>query len=124
MPGPAAGRRPPVATRRAALARAGYGLALVIAAPVLLRRVQPDPPPHAVPVARLLGLRELAQGAVTALHPSDLVRAAGSVTDGLHLASMVGVAAVSRSYRRLGVAAAAQAGCDLALDLAVSRRRR
>jgi hypothetical protein len=55
-------------------------------------------------VARALGLRHLAQAAITAWAPEPEVVAVGSVIDLCHAASMLALAAASQSLRRAELA--------------------
>jgi uncharacterized membrane protein len=55
-------------------------------------------------VARVLGIRHLAQAAITAGAPGPEMVAGGSVIDLCHAASMLGLAAVSKSLRRAELA--------------------
>jgi hypothetical protein len=113
------------ATRTLAVARAVSGAILMVRAPDLLARLQVGPPPaHAVAAARLLGARDLLQGAVTAVRPSRAVAHGGAGIDALHLASMVVLAVRAPSYRRLAVVAAAQAAASVAAGYAVARLAR
>jgi hypothetical protein len=87
------------------------GLALVqLAAPAAVGRVAGlDPGDRRALVAvRVLGARELAQSAAAATG-SPALRTAGGWVDGLHAASMVGLAAASPRYRRPALVAAALA---------------
>jgi hypothetical protein len=77
------------------VARAGYGVSL------LRRRSTMD---------RVLGGRLLVQGALTVVRGGDeLTHGAGAGVDVLHAASMVGLAAVSRRWRRRALVSAAVA---------------
>ena len=83
------------------LARAGYGAALLCAPGPLIGLCTGQPPsPRARAVARVLGVRHLAQAAVTALCPGPEVVALGAVVDLLHAASMFALAAVDQTPRR------------------------
>jgi hypothetical protein len=82
--------------------RAGYGGAL------LVRR--PGESGFGRPLLRVLGLRNLAQAAVSAAVPGPRVLRAGVGVDLLHAASMLTVAATSHRHRR---AALTQAGAAL-----------
>ena len=82
------------------LARAGYGAALVCAPGPMIGVVTGKPPSRrARQVARVLGVRHLAQAAVTALNPGPEVVALGVVVDLLHAASMFAFAAVVPDLR-------------------------
>lgn len=119
-----AGSRPTAGTRAAR----AVGWARLVAGVLLLTQAEPLvralPGPRAVvPLARLLGLREIAQGALLAVRPTATVVRAGAVVDGLHLSTMIAAAALSREGRRAATAAAGQAAAELAADLAVVARR-
>ena len=117
--GPTAGPAPRLAIP---LARAGYGAALLCAPGPLIRVCTGrSPGSRARRVARVLGIRHLAQAAITAAAPGPRMITAGSVIDLCHAASMLGLAAVDKSLRpaeladalvatALAVAEAASAG--------------
>jgi hypothetical protein len=109
------------ATRTLAVARAVSGAVLLVKAPELLRRIQPDLPRHAVAAARALGARDLLQGAVTAVRPSRPVAHGGAGVDLLHGLSMVVLAVRAPRYRRLAIVAAAQAAASVAAGYGVAR---
>jgi hypothetical protein len=89
------------ATTALQLVRAGYGAALVLVPGPVIRVATGRPPGRlARRTARLLGLRHLAQAALTAAAPSPGTFAAGGDVDSVHAASMVLLAAISRSGRR------------------------
>jgi hypothetical protein len=82
------------------LARAGYGAALLCAPGPMIGVITGQPPSRrARRVARVLGVRQLAQAAVTALNPGPEVVALGVVVDLLHAASMFAFAAVVPDLR-------------------------
>jgi hypothetical protein len=82
------------------LARAGYGTALLCAPGPMIGIVTGQPPSRrARRVARVLGVRHLAQAAITALNPGPEVVALGVVIDLLHAASMFAFAAVVPDLR-------------------------
>jgi hypothetical protein len=56
---------------------------------------------------RLLGARQVVQASVSAARPMREVLVLGAVVDGLHAASMVGLAVGVRRYRRPAMASAA-----------------
>jgi hypothetical protein len=87
------------------LARAGYGVALLCAPGPMIGVVTGQPPSRrARQVARVLGVRHLAQAAITALNPGPEVVALGVVVDLLHAASMFAFAAVVPDLRRAELA--------------------
>lgn len=73
---------------------------------------------------RVLAARQLGQAGVCWLRPTRCVLTLEAVVDAMHGASMVAVAAVSRtdSTRRAAVANVVAAGAFLAADLVASRR--
>ena len=82
------------------LARAGYGVALLCAPGPIIGIVTGRPPsPRARQVARVLGVRHLAQAVITALNPGPEVVGLGVVVDLLHAASMFAFAAVVPDLR-------------------------
>ena len=82
------------------LARAGYGTALLCAPGPMIGVVTGQPPSRrARRVARILGVRHVAQAVVTALSPGPEVVALGVVVDLLHAASMFAFAAVVPDLR-------------------------
>ena len=87
------------------LARAGYGTALLCAPGPMIGVVTGQPPSRrARRVARLLGVRHLAQAVVTALSPGPEVVALGVVVDLVHAASMFAFAAAVPDLRRAELA--------------------
>jgi hypothetical protein len=104
------------------LARAGYGTALLCAPGPLIGVVTGQPPSRrARRVARVLGVRHLAQAVVTALSPGPEVVALGVVVDLLHAASMFAFAAVVPDLRRAELADALAATSLAVLEPALSR---
>src|SRR4051794_21092476 len=103
------------------LARAAVGGLVMTGAPQLVAVLRG--PRGAVTLARVLGLRDVVQGALMVARPSTTVLRAGAVVDGLHLTTMVAAAALVRDARRLAGAAAAQAALELAADLHATRTR-
>jgi hypothetical protein len=114
------------------LARAGYGVALVVAPQALIRLTgdpvtgqapgeRPRPSRRACGVARVLGARHLIQAGLTAAalraeEPvSSLPLGLGAAVDVLHATTMVGLAAVDRGARRVALA---DAGVEVALAAA------
>jgi hypothetical protein len=87
------------------LARAGYGTALLWAPGPIIGVVTGQPPSRrARQVARVLGVRHLAQAVIAALNPGPEVVALGVVVDLLHAASMFAFAAVVPDLRRAELA--------------------
>jgi len=123
--GPTAG---PVPRLAIPLARAGYGAALLcVPGPMIRVCTGRSPSSRARRVAQVLGIRHLAQAAVTAGAPGPEMFTVGSAIDLCHAVSMLGLAAVDKSLRRaeladalvaavLAVAEAASAGLSPASD--------
>jgi hypothetical protein len=87
------------------LARAGYGAALLCApGPMIGVCTRQSPSLRARRVARILGVRHLAQAVVTARSPGPVVVAVGVLVDLLHAASMFALAAADQSLRRAELA--------------------
>jgi hypothetical protein len=87
--------------RALAAIRASYGVALLITpGTVIYLATGRFPGRPARRVAQVLGARHLVQAGVSALAPLPGVLAAGAGVDGLHAASMVMLATVSRDMRR------------------------
>ena len=87
------------------LARAGYGAALLCAPGPMIRACTGQVPSlRARRVARVLGLRHLAQAAVTAWAPGPGLVTAGAAIDVCHAVSMLALAAASRPLRRAELA--------------------
>ncbi len=87
----------------ARVARACWGLALLVAPRPLLRtvaRVERPVPRGAVVTMRVLGARHLAQTVVEAVGPWPTVGYLGVGTDGLHALSDVGLAVLAPRWRR------------------------
>jgi hypothetical protein len=103
------------------LARAGYGAALLCAPGPMIGAVTGRPPSrHARRVARVLGVRHLAQAAITAVNPGPEVVALGVVVDLLHAASMFAFAAVAPDLRDAELADALAATALAAAEPAMS----
>lgn len=86
------------------IARAGWGLALLVAPRPVLRRfhgVRVDR--TSLVVARVLGARHLTQAVLSGVDPSPEVLAMGVWVDGAHAASAVGLAAVDHTRVRAGL---------------------
>jgi hypothetical protein len=82
------------------LARAGYGTALLCApGPIIGVVTGQAPSARARQVARVLGVRHLAQAAVTVFNTGPEVVALGVIVDLLHAASMFAFAAVVPELR-------------------------
>jgi hypothetical protein len=87
------------------LARAGYGAALLcVPGPLIRACTGRSPSSRARGMARVLGVRHLAQAAITAGAPGPEMFTVGSAIDLCHVASMLGLAAVDKSLRRAELA--------------------
>jgi hypothetical protein len=103
------------------LARAGYGAALLCAPGPMIGVVTGQPPSRrARQVARVLGVRHLAQAAMTVLNPGPEVVALGVVVDLLHAASMFAFAAVVPDLRDAELADALAATALAVAEPAIS----
>src|SRR4051794_27846608 len=88
--------------RVSAAVRAGWGCALLLAPERLLELGARGPvPAGAVTVVRVLGARQVLQGALTAWAPTPAVTGLGAVVDALHGMTCVGLAALSPRWRRV-----------------------
>jgi hypothetical protein len=103
--------------------RAGYGAALVfLPGTTIFLATGRLPSRRTRRVAQLLGVRHLAQAALTAAKPRPEVLAAGALIDAVHATSMLLLAAVSRAGRSaaltdaLAEAAFAAAGCSASIQ--------
>jgi hypothetical protein len=75
------------------LVRGAYGAGLLLAPSPLLAALARMPlDPSVVAVARVLGVRQLAQAALLQRDPSRRAQLAGAVVDALHAISMLGLA--------------------------------
>jgi hypothetical protein len=107
------------------LARACYGTALLCAPGPIIGVVTGQPPsPRSRQVARVLGVRHLAQAAVTAVNAGPEVVALGVVVDLLHAASMFAFAAAVPSLRRAELADALAATTLAVAEPALTSRVR
>jgi hypothetical protein len=106
-----------------AVARAAYGSALLVAPGPLLRLAGGNGSGNGggVAVARILGGRHVAQALATAGHPGRLRLYAGAAVDGIHAASMLGLAALSAEERRPALIDATVAGTFCSLGLQAAR---
>lgn len=107
--------------------RSGYGV-LLVAMPATMVSImggaQADR--RSAAVARVLGVRQIVQGAVTAGRPGPAVLALGAEVDVAHSVSMLALAMLDRTRRRTALVDASVAG-TLAVAgtaLALGRRRR
>ncbi len=108
--------------RTSSLARLTWGATLIVAPRRVLRRWG-HPSGLAVGTLRVLGVRHLAQAAVTLRRPVPVVLVAGAAADLLHATSALALAAVDRRQRRLALLDSAIAGSWAVLDLYAARRR-
>ena len=98
-------RRLPLAGQALQLARAGYGLALLLVpAPTIRLATGRRPTRRTCRAARLLGARHLAQTALTVAVPDPGTFTLGGQVDTVHAASMLLLAALSRPGRRPALA--------------------
>jgi hypothetical protein len=103
------------------LARAGYGAALLCAPGPMIGVVTGRPPSRrARQVARILGIRHLAQAVITALNPGPEVVALGVIVDLLHATSMFAFAAAVPDLRDAELADALAATALAVAEPAVS----
>jgi hypothetical protein len=96
-----------VRVRPVALARAGWGAALLGWPDQVLALAGVRGDPRARTAARVLGARHVAQATLSALRPSGRVLLLGVAVDGLHLCTDLAVGVVDRHRRRLALADAA-----------------
>ncbi len=127
MTAPAAG---PAAGRELQMIRVGYGTALVLLpGTTIFLATGRLPGKRARRVAQVLGVRHLAQAALTAAAPRPGVFAIGWQVDAVHAASMLLLAAVSRACRSAALtdalteAAFAAAGFSASIGDSVVRPR-
>jgi hypothetical protein len=91
--------------RVAAAVRAGWGGALLLVPGKIVGiGGQLSAPRSAVAIARMLGLRQLLQAAVTAVAPTGRVAGLSAAVDALHAGTDVGFAAASPRWRRIAAA--------------------
>jgi hypothetical protein len=87
--------------RATAVARAGWACVLLLVPGRVLRiGGRPPIPEAAIAVARVLGARQLAQSAVTAVAPTGSVAGLGALLDALHAGTNIGIAVLSPRWRR------------------------
>ncbi|MGO4604317.1 hypothetical protein [Terrabacter sp. 2YAF2] len=104
--------------------RAAYGISGLVAPARLASREFGGVPGRAtVGVARVLGVRQLAQAVAVVVAGVPAAHRAGAVVDGLHAVSMVLWAAATRRDRRYYVTSAALATSLAVLESQVGRRR-
>jgi hypothetical protein len=73
------------------------------------------------PIVRVLGAREIGQGAGTAIRPDVTTLTLGAAVDIAHLASMVALAVISPRWRRAAIGSAAVAAVSAVTGLALAR---
>jgi hypothetical protein len=100
------------------------GGALLLAPDRLLAATGEPPEPATRVAARVLGWRHLAQGIALRLLAKPSAAGVGGVVDGLHCASMLAAAALSRRHRRAAAASGLLAGALAAVELDRARRGR
>jgi hypothetical protein len=90
-----------LSVRLISAARASYGLALLcVPGPMITALAGAPVSGRALAVARVLGVRQLAQAGVCGLAPTGRLAQAGVAVDGLHAASMLGLAGAEPRLRR------------------------
>ena len=88
-------------TRWVSIIRVGYGVLLLAMPGPLITGVTGNPVSTRVrAVARVLGARQLAQGAISCLAPARWLIRAGAAADGIHAASMLALAGTEPGLRR------------------------
>ena len=95
-------------------AHAAHGGALLLRPAAVAWRVDGDADGRSVAVVRVLGARHLAQGLAGLVATRRVAALLGAGVDGLHAASMVGLAVLDRRHRR-GAAASALVALAFAL---------
>jgi len=81
--------------------RASYGLALLcLPGPMITALAGAPVSGRVLAVARVLGIRQLAQAGICGLAPTSWLTQAGVAVDGLHAASMLGLAGAEPGLRR------------------------
>jgi hypothetical protein len=90
-----------------ALLRTGWAVTLLLVPERLLRIGGQAPPPAAISVVRVLGIRHLLQAAVSAVAPVASVAALGAVVDTVHTGTCAALAVVSPRWRRAALIDAA-----------------
>jgi len=107
-----------------ALAEGCFGAVLIVWTRPLMQSLAREPVDRQVViVARILGVRYVLQGFVTARRPTPRVLEVGAAVDALHAATMIAGAAAHVGPRRLTMASAIAAGAFAAVGVAESRRR-
>lgn len=97
--------------RYSALARAGWGISLLLAPGAVVRILAREPADRASRVTgRILGFRHLAQALTIERAGTREWLLVGVAIDAAHALSMVGLAALSENHRRLAALDAAVAG--------------
>lgn len=108
--------------RALGIAEIGLGAVLAVrSARVAAAAAGPGGQPAPGRLVAVLGLRSLAQGAVTAAVPRWSVLTGGALVDATHAASMLPVVAVSPKYRRAAAISAAVAALTAAAGTAAAR---
>ncbi len=106
-----------------ALTRLIFGLVLLAVPDPVLRFIAGRPATSRVrAAARILGLRELVQAAVTGFKPDAACLVAGAETDSIHAATMLAVAVFDSRSRRLVLGSAATASLFAAVGVVRARR--
>ena len=91
------------AVKQLPLVRAAYGVLLLIAPGVVTRAYAGRSPQQIeIRAARLLGARQLTQAIVCDVWPRRTTLQLGTAVDVVHSMSMIGLATIDRSRRRIG----------------------
>jgi hypothetical protein len=107
-PSPALPARGQAGTRSVSIVRVCYGVMLLAAPGPLIAAVTGAPASARVcTVARVLGIRQVAQGTLTFAAPTIGLIQAGAAADGLHAVSMLALAGTEPGLRRALLAEAA-----------------
>jgi hypothetical protein len=113
--------------RAAALLRSAWGGVLLLDARAILDSFGGRPAKSSLFAARVLGGRQVVQGAVTAAAPGPAVLAGGAAVDALHSATAIALALAARRWRTVALTdaaiAATLAGTGCWLVIRGHRRR-
>lgn len=106
------------------LVRAAFGLSQLIAPSLLFERVPGVKLDSAARVViRVLAVRHLVQAALTVSTDDPRVHGLGALADGLHAASMIGLAIADPRRRRGAIASAVIASTFAAGEAYIARKR-
>ncbi|PZS27953.1 MAG: hypothetical protein DLM58_18000 [Pseudonocardiales bacterium] len=134
MPNPPTSGRPATATstvvprrysRLFGVAQLGLGVLLALRPEhVAASAAGPSGRPAPRWLVRVLGMRSMLQGAVTAGAPTTVVLLGGALIDATHAASMTPLIAASPRYRRAATISAFTAGISAAVGTMIASRHR